>query len=219
MKTAGTLATTLFLASGLLAAVTGAHAVTLSLAPAATTVTEGASFSIEIVVSDLGDLSAPSLSGFDLEIGYDPMFLQADTVSFGDPVLGDQLDLFGLGALSAFDLTTAGSVALAEVSFDTIADLDTLQPSAFTLAAIDFTALAETPAGSPTVLFVDSFPGSLFGLPALLIDSPGFPLDPITLVAAEVVVEPSAAPESGSLSLLLLGIVVLAAAGRLHLGA
>jgi hypothetical protein len=111
--------------------------ITLSIAPASQTVFVGSITSVDISISGLGELSPVSLSAFDLNLMFDPTILAFNNASFGDPVLGDQLDLFGFGSL--FDSeAVSGVVNLFELSFDLPDDLDSYQAGAFTLATVSF---------------------------------------------------------------------------------
>jgi len=60
--------------------------------------------------------------------------------SVGDPVLGDQLDLLGLGSVTAIT-SGSGVVNLLEISLDPSAVLDAQQAAAFTLASLSFVAV------------------------------------------------------------------------------
>jgi hypothetical protein len=213
MNIARSFSATLCAALWLIIVPTTAGAVTLSLEPPATVVQVGGTFDIAVTISDLGDGFPPSVSAFDLVIDYAPGFLSAAGVSFGDPVLGDQLGLSFL-PLTAEDLSVPGAAAIAELSFDFPFDLIDFQAPAFTLATIEFMALAATPGGIPTFLSVDPLPGGLFGVGALVLDAFGDPLPDVALVGAEVIVEPRAIPEPGTLALLSIGIVGLAARRR-----
>ena len=117
------------------------QAVTLSFDPDFQGVLLGNQVDVNVVISGLGDGEAPSLGGFDLDIGFDQTILAFDSVTFGDPVLGDQLDLFILGSDTA---TTpgVGTVNLYELSFDSVADLNYDQAAIFTLATLTFRTLA-----------------------------------------------------------------------------
>lgn len=117
------------------------QAVTLSFDPAFQGVLVGNQVDVDVVISGLGDGEAPSLGGFDLDIGFDQTILAFDSVTFGDPVLGDQLDPFILGSDTA---TTpgVGTVNLYELSFDSVADLNYYQAAIFTLATLTFRTLA-----------------------------------------------------------------------------
>ncbi len=119
------------------------QAATISFDPATQTAPAGSSLSVKLGISGLGGGVAPSLGTFDLNIGYNPSLLSFTGVSFGDPVLGDQLDLFGLGSLTGSSNTTPGTVNVFELSLDSVADLNSLQAAGFTLATFTFSALSE----------------------------------------------------------------------------
>ena len=76
---------------------TVSQAVMLSFDPLSQDVLLGVPVDVELTISGLGNHSPDSLSTFDLDIGFDPTILDFSSVSYGDPLLGDQLDLFGLG--------------------------------------------------------------------------------------------------------------------------
>ena len=84
--------------------------------------------------------NSPSLSAFDLDVAFDDAILAFDAAAFGDPSLGDQLDLF-LGSVTGVTPGT-GVVNLLELSFDLPSDLNALQAASFTLATLTFTAQA-----------------------------------------------------------------------------
>ena len=115
---------------------------TLEILPASQDVPVGDSVEVAITISYLGDFVAPSLGVFDLDLAFDSAVLAFSAVTFGDPVLGDQLDLFGFGSITAFDDTVPGVVNVFELSLDLPSDLDTLQPGSFTLATLSFDTLA-----------------------------------------------------------------------------
>lgn len=94
---------------------------------------------IALVVSGLSEASAPSLSSYDLDIQFDSAHLAFAGATFGDPLLGNQLDLFDFGANSiAADVTSPGVLNLFELSLDTPEDLNQLQADNFTLATLSF---------------------------------------------------------------------------------
>lgn len=150
----------------------------------------GASVDVALRISDLGDAAAPSLGAFDLDVVYDPAVLASPTVLFGDPALGDQLDLFGLGALGPTATPSIGSINLFEVSLDLAADLDALQAGAFTLATLTFAPLAT--GTSSLEISINA-----------LADAQGDPLG-ATLVPASVTVRPI--PEPATLMLVGAGL-------------
>ncbi|MHB1141398.1 MAG: cohesin domain-containing protein [Sulfuricaulis sp.] len=118
------------------------HAATVSIDPSSQTVSTGAIVNFNLVISGLGNGSAPSLGTFDLDINFNPAILSFSAVNFGDSVLGDQLDLFGFGSITSYDDSTLGTVNLFQLSFDDPNDLDTLQAADFTMATLTFSALS-----------------------------------------------------------------------------
>jgi hypothetical protein len=160
----------------------------------------GSPVDVPIVVSGLGDAAPPSLSSFDLDVSFDPSILAFDSVAFGDPLLGDQLDLFGSGSLTDV-LPGAGTVNLFELSFDLPSDLDTLQAGSFTLATLTFDTLA---LGTSAIDISANALGDAFGDP-LVADLPsGF---------VKVI------PEPGSALLLAFGalaVLILRAVSHRH---
>ena len=96
----------------------------------------GSSFNVGASISGLGNFMPNSLSSFDLNINYD-----ASLISFNSVAFGDQLDLLELGSITSFDAASQGVINLFELSLDSPADLDTLQPGAFPLATLSFNAV------------------------------------------------------------------------------
>ncbi len=118
-----------------------ASAALISVTPSAQNTVVGASFQVQLVVSDLGEGVAPSLASYDLDFSYDPIMLNYTGAVFGDPLLGNQLDLLGLGSLNV-QTPGVGSVNLYELSFDSPEELNLLQAGTFTLATLFFDALS-----------------------------------------------------------------------------
>ena len=115
-----------------------AEAATVSLIPEQPSVSVGDTFLVDLNVAGLGANSAPSLGAFDITINF-PTLFTFNNVTFGDPILGDQLSLLGSGSATA-TVPGLNNTELIEISFDSVAVLDSLQPSAFTLAVLSFTA-------------------------------------------------------------------------------
>ena len=108
----------------------------------ATPIQSGSSVDIDLVISGLGPDVAPSLSTYDLDILFDSIHLSFSSATFGDSVLGNQLDLFDLeGNISDVDLSGAGVVNIYEVSLDFAADLNDFQADSFTLTTLTFDVL------------------------------------------------------------------------------
>ena len=150
-------------------------AIELSIEPTTQEVTDGSEVEVGILISGLGEFVPPSLGAYSIEVGYDSTLLSANHVIFGDPVLGNQLDL-GFGSFVFSDVSNPGVVFLEEISFVGPL-LDDIQHGRFTLATLSFDAVA---AGtSPIDLdFV------------ALRDSVGLPLDAVPL-GGEVIIKSS----------------------------
>lgn len=111
-------------------------AVTLDLTPLAQT---ESSLSLAITVAGLGTAQAPSIGAYDVSVNFDAQHLAWSGTDFGDPVLGDQLDMAGLGLNEKFSsLSAAGELNIFEVSFDSVSDLNDRQPDSFLLAVVNF---------------------------------------------------------------------------------
>ncbi|GJL54194.1 MAG: hypothetical protein NPIRA02_13260 [Nitrospirales bacterium] len=157
-----------------------AQAVSLDFKTPGQSVLVGERFTVDLTISGLGNFTAPSLGAFDLFVSFEKDVLRFVDVGYGDPILGDQLDISGFGAITSTTATNivnlTGFVNLAEISLDPAAILNTMQPGAFTLARLSF--IAEENGQSP---FRIEGPGPLPGVRALG-DSFGNqgPLEPIT---------------------------------------
>lgn len=116
-----------------------AAAITLGTA---STVGVGETTVVDLLISDLGDGLPPSLGAYDLTVTFDAGLLQFVSGTFGDPVLGNQLDLAGFGSVSA--LTPGlGSIDLFELSLDPASLLDSTQAGTFVLAQLTLVGISE----------------------------------------------------------------------------
>jgi hypothetical protein len=102
----------------------------------------GNTVNVGIFVSGLDAGIAPSLGLYDFDINFDINHLNFSGATFGDEVLGDELDLFnsGLNQTTA-NLLSPGVLNLAEYSLDSVEDLNNLQADGFTLATLSFSSL------------------------------------------------------------------------------
>jgi len=100
------------------------------------------SIDIDVTISGLGNGEAYSLSSYDLDIIFNSSHLSFSSAAFGDPLLGNQLDLFDFG-LNEFgaSLTGTGLLNIYEISFDDSDDLNEMQALSFTLATLTFDIL------------------------------------------------------------------------------
>lgn len=101
------------------------------------TVSVGGLATVDLSISGLG--SGTQLGAYDLNVGFNPGIVSFASAAFGDPTLGDQLNLEGFGTFSSATPGT-GTVDLAELSFDSAAVLQSSQASAFTLVQLTFDA-------------------------------------------------------------------------------
>jgi hypothetical protein len=174
-------AQTLALALLIALAASRADAFSISMDPAANVIAVGDSAAIALNVSGLVDNAAPSLGVYDIDLAWDASVVQLDSVAFGDPLLGDQLNLAGFGTFASVTFG-AGTLNLFELSLDSVADLNNLQAGSFTIATLTFTLLDfGTSAITPSVVQA----GDANGRP-LQIDS-------ITGTTVSAIPEPSAA--------------------------
>ena len=170
-----------------------ASAITIELNPSSQSVSVGSTTTVDLVISGLGDGSAPSLGTFDLDVGFDPAVLD-----FSGATFGNQLDLFGFGDLQ-FVTPGVGTVNLFELSLESITDLDTLQTGSFVLATLSFDALAS---GSSALSIAVNALG----------DSLGDPLEAeVTGGTIRSVGDVSPVPEPASLPLVGIGILSMVA--------
>lgn len=128
-------------------------AIVLSVGPSSQSVTLGSQVSFNVNVTGLG--SGIALGAYDINIGFNPGLLTYSGIAFGN-----QLDLSGLGSVQAVT-PGSGMVEVAEVSLDSISDLNTLQAPAFRLATLSFQTLA-LGNSSPITLSVNAL-GDAFG--------------------------------------------------------
>lgn len=106
-----------------------------------TTISVGGFGTVDVGISGLDNFRSPSLGAFDLNVEFDPLLFSLSAVAFGDPAQGDQLDLFGLGAVTDV-VQGVGQINIFELSLDSSADLDNLQADSFVLFSLTFKALA-----------------------------------------------------------------------------
>lgn len=171
-----------------------ANAIELSVSPPNMPVSVGSVFPVHLVVSGLGNLSAPSLGSYDIDLDFDP-----DVLNLLNTTFGPQLDVRGMGSIKGA-IAGVGTVNLFEVSLDAAEDLNDLQAGEFVLATLDFQASA--PGYSALSLSVNAFA-----------DEWGDDLS-VDIVSGSV----TAVPEPSSALLMLLGLLPIALVARRYGG-
>jgi len=167
------------------------YAATIGISPGSQTTVVGSSVNVSLGVSGLGAGSGPSVGAYDVNITFNPVMLQLITASFGDPGLGDQLDVDGSGSVQIIT-PSLGTVELFELSLDSIDDLNNLQASSFTLATLTFQAIGV--GSSPVPVTINA-----------LSDAYGDVL-PATVQSGTVNVSSSSVPEPQSVSIVTIGL-------------
>jgi hypothetical protein len=138
--------------------VPAADALTVSVVPQASTVAAGGTVSVDVVADMEGD-SALSLGSYDVQLSFGSTVL-----SFANLVFGTGLGVTGMPSIpQEFDVG-AGTVSAFESSLETTADLNALQPNAFTLFTVTFNALQ---AGTSALSLVVNSLGNAAGTQSL----------------------------------------------------
>lgn len=189
----------LLLAAVSLVATTSLQAVPLlTISPSSQTVTAGSSTDVQVLVSGLASGSAPSLGAYDLNFTFDPTIVAFTSLTFGDSMQGDQLDLSGTGSISDSAIQSPGLLEFFEISLDQASVLDSQQAGSFVLATLHLQGLAS--GTTSLALSVNS-----------LSDSSGAPL---TATADPGSITVTATPEPGALWLFPLAGAWIAARFR-----
>lgn len=118
-----------------------AQAITIDLIPSQSHTNLGDNIEVEVRISGLTDSNAPSLGAYDVNFNYDASIFSFNTITWGDSVLGNQLDLMGFGTLQDTN-DGIGWLNVLELSFDDALDLDLLQAGEFTLFSVLLDAIA-----------------------------------------------------------------------------
>lgn len=182
------------------------HAALLQLAPEPASATPGATVSIDIAVSDLGNFGPESLGAFDLAVEFDTAALSFIGYSLGS-FLGDVAQFEAIDA-SAGDV--GGAVNVAAVSLLSAAALDASQPGEFILATLNF-LVADPATTATTQLAVAS--GAVLG------DALGAQIAVTAQASANIEIAAASVPAPGTLLLLITSLcgLLVAAKRRRHI--
>jgi len=164
----------------------------ISVSPVFQVIGSGGTAEVALGIVGLGDHHAPSLSTFDLEVFFDSTILAFNGFTFGDPVLGDQLDLLQLGSITT-TIPGEGSVNVFELSLDPAEILNDDQAPAFELGVLSFGGV--TAGTSPVTVTINA-----------LGDALGNPLSASTEGGSVTI---TAIPEPGTDYLLMGGLIGL----------
>ena len=126
-----------------------ASAATVSISSG--TVIAGGATTVSLNVLGLGGGTA--LGAYDVTVAFDQSLLSFASASYGDPLLGDQLDLEGFGTISG-TTPDAGTTEFFELSLDSSEALLASQATSFTLATLTFNGVAT--GVSPLTLSINS---------------------------------------------------------------
>jgi hypothetical protein len=150
------------------------------------------------------------LAAYELAITYNSLVLADPVVTFGDPVLGDQLALTFPSFKCVGPACGLSSMPLQmfEVSFDSSSTLNTSQPGAFDLATVHFASVGAglSPITLSQILLVDSGGNDLSQSHEINISNTSITVSPV--LQGQV-------PEPGSLLLFASTLVAVAALRRL----
>ncbi|MEL7356413.1 MAG: cohesin domain-containing protein [Cyanobacteria bacterium J06560_6] len=121
-----------------LGSVSAAEAISLGIRPNSQEATLGNSVTADLVVSDLGNFTAPSVSVFDLGIDFDQSVLSFGTLDFGN-----ELNLgFPSASIQSINTSAPGVVRFSEFSILPLIigpnGFDTFQQSSITLGTLTF---------------------------------------------------------------------------------
>jgi len=136
---AGTLAVTL----GLFTVESVQGSINITIQPADQEVTLGSLAICNVAISGLGSGTSPSLGTFDFNVRFNPGILSFDSISFGDPKLGDQLGL-KMGSITGFSNDSIkGLVNQFELSLEMPNTLNTVQSDSFILTTLSFNTIGK----------------------------------------------------------------------------
>ncbi len=172
------------------------QALTIDLVPSESQINSGATVQIDAKISGLKSQGATSLGVYDVNLNFDSSLFVLNSISWGDSVKGNQLDLNHFGSLQISDASNSGLVNLFELSFDDVWSLENLQANSFTLFSLVFSSIAN---GSGAFTLSANALGDAYGS--------GFNLDAINNTRVDV--KAVSVPEPAINFLMLIGLIAL----------
>jgi len=181
-----------------------AHAVAIQFAPAVGGGFVGDVFNIDVFVSGLSSGETGEIvSAFDLDVLYDPTILNATSIAFGAGLGVADIDTFTSSFFSS------GRLDFANVSLLLNDQLAGLQGDSVLLASLSFSAIG---IGSSTLIFDTLTPPGID-----LVGSDPFARLPVDFAGSALLTvreRPVSVPEPGTIALLGLGLLGIAAARK-----
>jgi hypothetical protein len=181
-----------------------ANAVAIEFVPADTDGFVGDLFNVDVIVSGLSaGETGEIVAAFDLDVLYDPAVLDATSIAFGSALGLTDLDTF------ASSIFAPGRLDFANISLLFNDELAALQADSVLLASLTFSAIG---IGSSTLTFDTLMPPGI-----TLVGSDPFSTLPIDLAGGALLTvreRPISVPEPGTLALLGLGLLGIAAARK-----
>lgn len=173
------------------------NAISIDLVANKSSVNVGDNLEVAVRISGLNDAGAPSLGVYDFDFNFDNNLFSFNSISWGDSIHGNQLDLSGFGSLQ--DSTSGnGWLNLFELSFDDALDLNQFQADEFTLFSVLLNTIA---VGTGNFSLIANSLGDAYG-DELFVDE---------INETQVRVGSISVPEPSSALLLLAGLLAIAA--------
>lgn len=182
-----------------------APAAVINVSTTSSHVSVGQSFNVLFDVRGLSSAPNDSLSGFDLDIVFDPLTVRLLNASFFDPASGtNQLAFSEAGSFGFIGQTaiSGGVIDLFGISGNSAGVLDARQNDIFRFVTLTFETLASSPGtfigvnlADPALLFTDSGAG---GLPIAFDNS-----------SIGIAIGPTAVPAPSSFALCMAGMIAL----------
>ncbi|QDG70153.1 hypothetical protein [Janthinobacterium tructae] len=187
-----------------------APAAVINVSTTSAHVSVGQSFNVLFDVRGLSSAANDSLSGFDLDIVFDPLTVRLLNASFFDPASGtNQLAFSEAGSFGFIGQTaiSGGVIDLFGISGNSAGLLDARQNDVFRFVTLTFETLASSPGtfigvnlADPALLFTDSGAG---GLPIAFDNS-----------SVGIAIGPTAVPAPSSFALCMAGMIAILATIR-----